>query len=182
MSGMKPPDYCAAVGELLLVVVLAAEGSLAVIELRARRDDRNQENLVNLMARVTEHNWAVIADPSRRGVLDKLRDFHTGPSENDRTEYWAARAVHLSHVWLLSQLWQLSDGSENLAGQDGWVRFAARCSKTMSNAKSYPEGTPHDWAASDLWRDLKGGREPHATGFIEWLQQRANEPGETVSG
>src|SRR6266446_122611 len=98
IHGSRTPEYYTAIGELLLVIVLAVEGLLAVVELRGRGEDRKQESLVNVIARVTEHNWAVIADSSRRAVLDKTRSFKTGDSEAEKTEYWAARAVHLSHV------------------------------------------------------------------------------------
>jgi hypothetical protein len=163
-----------AIGEFLVAFVLAVEGFLALLELNSRREDRNQENIAKMIERVSEHNWAIISDEDCCAVIDQLQDLHSGDTAKDKTQYWAARAVHLSHVLLLRQVWELAGKTEDLEGQDGWVAFAKETAKQLFSASKPPGGNPNDWAASDLWEHLTQHREIHPKKFVEWLQDLAD--------
>jgi hypothetical protein len=154
------------------VTVLAVEGCLAIVELRRMDRDREQANLAAILERTAEHNWHIIENEERRLVVEETRRLSvSGCSEAVKKQYWAARAVHLSHVLLLHQVWELNGRKELSHGLDGWNNFASAVGRELLNAQARPKGTPSDWAAYDLWMALQYD-EVQPAEFVTWLEKR----------
>jgi len=100
-------------------------------------------------------------------VVSRLLNHATPAASAAMDEYWAARLLHLSHVNLLWQAWELN-GEADLNRHEGWKRFAKRVASHLS--KCDPSSTSQEEkACSDLWRELHDGIWPNA--FVQWLER-----------
>ncbi len=162
-------------GQLLTVILLAVGGLFGVSQFHERDLERERANLVAIMARAADHNWHIIDSKHRREVVEQTLSLSIKDrSPLEKEKYWAARAVHLSHLNILYQVWELADRSKNLGPKDeGWARFASRIAKNLQDCRKPFEGEPSEWAGYDLWRSRKEGAFPES--FIDWLREMASK-------
>lgn len=151
-------QYSGALQVLLLVFTLA----YAHFQLGRAKLDRQHANVAAINERVFTHNALILADLDRCSVAATMQNLRV-PEGLERS-YWAARAVHLGHIHILSQVWELSGrprpGRRLPIEFAGWQAFAAgmvaeplsTAAARVASGESAP--TPMDLAGSDLWRDL----------------------------
>lgn len=147
-------------------------GTLLVAwQLKQANEHKEMDNFVAIIERTSEHNWQIVNDDSALQFVERAEDLSVrGKDKKTRDEYWAARAVHLSHLNLLWQVWELEGRPKYLSDHNaGWTRFAQKIVVQMSNAEAPPKGTPSDWAAYDIWKGLHS-YEVHPPEFIAWLE------------
>lgn len=165
-------SYSGAIEVILLSVALV----YTHFQLRRARQDRLHANVAAINERVFTHNALVLADQERCAVVAAMQELQI--PEGQEKLYWAARAVHLGHVHILAQVWELSGrpmpGKPLLKELAGWESFARDVvAKSLSNASTRVTAdatsiTPADFAGSDVWRALSTF---DATGkdFNAWL-------------
>ena len=99
---------------LITACVLSLSLCVAVLLLFVSRRQAYHNNIINMYARIMEHNKAIADDPYRRiainvflGLEDKkMRELRKAKEENpDEWEklYWGARFIHISHLNIVSQ-------------------------------------------------------------------------------
>jgi hypothetical protein len=169
--------YSGAFQVLLLLFALA----YTHFQLQRAKLDRLHANLAAINERVFTHNAIVLANPARCAAVAEMQKLRV-PAGQDSL-YWAYRAVHLGHIHILSQVWELSGrptpGSRLPSEFAGWQAFARDIvAKSLAEADArVAEGgtspSPEDLAGSDLWRaiatfDVTGKH------FNAWLRRLAS--------
>lgn len=145
---------------------------LVAWQLKQANEHREMENSTAIIERTQEHNWSIVDNELRRSVVEvSERLYVAGQSKEIKNEYWAARAVHLSHLNLLWHVWELEGRPSELSEHHaGWTRFAKAIMVQISQAPAPPRGSPAEWAAYDLWKGLKS-YEVYPPEFVEWLER-----------
>lgn len=147
-------------------------GTLLVAwQLRQANQHKEMDNFVAIIERTSEHNWQIINNEKALPLIEKSEDlFVRDKGKDDREAYWAARALHLSHLNLLWQVWELEGRPPQLSEHNaGWTRFAQKIVGQMAKAEAPPKGSASDWAAYDLWNGLHS-YEVHPPEFVAWLE------------
>lgn len=146
------------------------------IQIRRARTDREHANVAAISERVMTHNELILADMKKCKIVAECEGLKVPAGKEE--DYWAARAVHLSHVNLLWQVWELAGRpgpGKSLPTQfAGWQDFArnvvakplAEASAKVTAKGSSP--TPAEVAADDI---RKGISSYEVTGgpFYAWL-------------
>lgn len=148
----------------LLTAGLVIAGFLSLR--RITRSSR-QSLILGLYGRTMEHNNTIVADKYQRAAIDvfhglesnnpTLRSNRTSleAQENGYYElYWATRAVHLSHLFLIYQVWNLADESRSKFEKRyyGWAVFAQKILKELHGQSENFDSKP-DWYR-DACRDI----------------------------
>lgn len=146
-------------------------GTLLVAwQLKQANEHKEMDNFVAIIERTSDHNWQLINNAGALPFIEKSEGLFVYGKEEFRKEYWAARAVHLSHLNLLWQVWELEGRPTQLSEHNaGWTRFAQKIVGQMSKAEAPPKGTPSEWASYDIWSGLHS-YEVHPPEFVAWLE------------
>lgn len=158
--------------QYLTVFVLATSGFVAARSLLRLAHARRLENVVSLIGRVETHNWHIVADKERCASVAGMEQLSVPESEADRTLYWNARLVHLSHVNFVWQAWELGGTPHEghlPSHMDGWDRFARRLSADLRTSAARTPRTPCDVAAADLLLGMDI-YEIMPTRFVKWFK------------
>ena len=125
MSWLQAAAHVAVV---LQALVLTVGLIFTVVQLRLIRDEKRRANAVAIAQSVGSHNALMLADGRRCRAIEEILGLMFG--DVDREEYWAARAVHLGHLDLLWQVWELANRPKRGVSLPdpyiGWQRFAER--------------------------------------------------------
>lgn len=165
-------NEASAYGELLLVAVLSVEGVVAVAGFAHADEDRRRENMVAVIEQIAEHNREIARNPNYRAVVGRLLGHVLPTTAAAIDEYWASRLLHLSHINLLWQVWELNGGSY-IAEHAGWRRFAAHLAKHLTSGDA-SSAIPEEQARHDLWKELDNGIWPDV--FVHWLKGLSSRP------
>ena len=121
-----------------------------------------QALILGLYGRTMEHNKSIVSDKYQRIAIDIFHDLERENSnvksnrmaiekeENSSYElYWATRAVHLSHLFLIYQVWGLADEDAKVFERDyyGWAVFSQKVLMEL-NGKTKGFETKPDWYKS----------------------------------
>jgi hypothetical protein len=99
---------------LITAFVLSLSLCVAVLLLFVSRRQAYHNNIINMYARIMEHNKAIADDPYRRIAInvfldledDRMRELRQekeqSPEEWEKL-YWGARFIHISHLNIISQ-------------------------------------------------------------------------------
>ena len=152
-------------------------------QLRRAQKDRHHANVAAINERVMSHNALILADPDKCALVAAVEGLKV--PEGQASAYWAARAVHLGHVNLLSQVWELSGrpkpGRHLLKEFGGWETFARDIvARSMAEASAKVAGqataaTAAELAASDLWTGIST-YEVTGQAFNSWLCSLSDSP------
>ena len=160
----------------LQAIILSVALLVTTNQLNQAADDRKQENFVANIARTAEHNWHIIDDPIRQRVVEESLNLYIRNrlDEEEKRQYWASRAVHLSHIYLLWHVWELEikNSEKTDSSINGWKRFAGLITCKLQQSRKPPQGDPFEWAEYDLWQGLQS-YETHPEEFVNWLKQQA---------
>lgn len=152
-------------------IVLIIGTLLVAWQLKQANEHKQMDNFVAIIERTAEHNWHILENEEMRKVVEESENLSFLQEPKLRERYWAARAVHLSHINLLWHVWELEGRPSELSEhQAGWTRFAEVIVSQMSRAEAHPNGTPSSWAAHDLWKGLQE-YEVHPPEFVAWLKR-----------
>lgn len=163
-------------GQLVVLIIALAYTWLQV---RRSNSDRNLENIVAMSDRVMAHNTMVYATGEPYRVVAALEQLNDPAAQEGTSSYRAARAVHLGHVHLVWQAWELSGhprpGKSLPKTLRGWERFARQIVVIPLSASfdtvthDSASATPTDRAAHDLWEALRTF-EIYGQQFFQWLE------------
>lgn len=171
-------------GEILQLVANVAtliQTVVVVVGLIYVKRQIDQANSTSISERVMEHNWHIMPDHNMRRVVADCEELNVPAGQED--EYWSARAVHLNHIQLLSQVWELAGRPKpgRLLPRDyqGWQRFAmvvvakplfASYERVLAERSQ----TAFDQAAHDIWKGHKS-HEVASPSFFQWLEKLAED-------
>jgi len=136
------------------------------------RKAADHQRIVAMIERTTEHNWRAAEDQHRLDAIATFEGLSVPATDDEKKKYWASRLVHLSHLNLLWQAWELSGRKDLPPGLNGWNRFAGVFARKL---KLYQEEEPDDLALRDLRKAIQpqNGYEVVPSEFVEWLRARA---------
>jgi hypothetical protein len=115
-----------------------------------------------------------------------LEGLNVPTNEDQANEYWTYRGVHLSHINLVWQVWEIGrihgKGRKLEQCYAGWERFAKKIIATPLYNASLATGTdaekPEIKAGADLWKgmssiDIRNGMSNYEAvhpKFFDWLK------------
>ncbi len=125
--------------ENLAYLAATVSAAFALIQLYYLKQNSRQSLIIGLYGRTMTHNDEIVSNEYQRVVINVSHDLESIRPElkahRQRIEarensyfdlYWATRAVHLSHLFLIYQVWCLSGESRKTFENDfyGWAIFA----------------------------------------------------------
>ena len=152
------------------------------LQLRQARLDRNIRSKIIIQQRTLDHNSPIGDSPLLRWAVQFCEGLKVpGPvpatvsNATPEEKYWAVRNVHLSHLNLVAQVWELAGQPKEgvtLEGYRGWERFATKVViETLRASTVAVEGgdtSPENLAGADLYKGLSE-YESASPEFVAWL-------------
>jgi len=165
-----------AVAQFVTAGVLFLGLIYTALQVRLLRRTRDTEDRITISQRTIDHNSLVLKDDGTRAAVALLENLHVPNDKPDSDLYWAVRGVHLSHINLIWQVWQLAGspgaGEDLKNGNEGWQRFAreivANKLRAAHKDRDSESATPADKAGGDLWEGLSK-YEVVPPRFVAWL-------------
>lgn len=174
------------IATVILIIIL-------LYQLRIMEKDGKHRDAAGIIERIMQHNWEIIKDKKMKEAVRAFEGLNVPNCDEQSDLYWATRAVHLSHINLLWQIWELSgrpkpketfpEFLEKLRTAEyykksqneytDWNRFAKL---TVEELASVPGDRPQAYSAAvrDLWKGLHT-YELAPKGFIEWLDSLSSK-------
>lgn len=127
---------------------------IAFFSCRAAFNNLRNARLMHVYVRVMEHNKQIFDDNFKKIAINIFLGLEDDDQRAVRKSfetagktfelYWAARAVHLSHINLIAQAWLLSGKSERRFKRKfpGWIDLARKISKELSERTFMDESKP----------------------------------------
>lgn len=173
-----------AIAQFVTAAVLAGGLIYTAIQVRLHRRAREDENRTTISERTVNHNKLVLDDKHARSAVASLEDLNVPTDDAQADLYWAFRGVHLSHLNLIWQVWELAGTpgkGENLnPGYEGWQRFAREivAKKLLAAvlATGAGEDKPENRAGANLWNGMSKYEAIPPKLFL-WLQWLADSEG-----
>lgn len=139
---------------IINTTVFTVSAVIALFSCRAALKNLANTRLMHVYVRVMEHNKQIFDDNFKKVAVNIFLGIEDDDQRSMREKfesegktfelYWAARAVHLSHINLIAQAWILSGKSERRLERKfpGWIDLAKKLSKELTEATFRDEGKP----------------------------------------
>jgi hypothetical protein len=169
------------IAQLVTAAALAGGLIYTAIQVSLRRRERNDENRTTISERTINHNKLILDDKRVRSVVASLEGLNVPADEAGADLYWAFRGVHLSHLNLIWQVWEIAGtpgkGKNLKLGYEGWQRFAqeivAKKLRAAALAIGADKNKPENKAGADLWNGMSKYETAPPKLFL-WLQWLAD--------
>ena len=171
-----------AVAQFVTALVLAFGIYFAWKQLCISKLARDAEARISIAQRTIQHNDLIMNNLKARDAIAALEGLSIMENDEQKELYWAYRLVHLSHVNLIWQVWEL--GGRPLKGKnlnlhfDGWQRFAKEIvAKKLQAAFFCTEleaEKPENRAGADIWSGMDT-YEVIPEQFVVWFKELANQ-------
>ena len=150
-------------------------------QVRLYRRAREAEDRTRISERTINHNKLVLDDKRARSAVAYLEGLNAPTDEAEADIYWAFRGVHLSHLNLIWQVWELAgtpgEGEKLNPGYEGWQRFAREIVAKKLRAAAHVTGEDanklENKAGADLWNGMSK-YEAVPPKFFLWLKSLAD--------
>lgn len=152
----------------MAALAAAVTAVFALIQLFFLRQSSRQSLIIGLYGRTMTHNDSIVADEHQRIVINishgleasrpALKAFRLEIEAKENSYfnlYWATRAVHLSHLFLIYQVWCLSGEKKEIFEKEfyGWAVFARLILREIQGVSDGFDLKP-DWY-KDACRDIR---------------------------
>jgi hypothetical protein len=152
----------------LAAIATAITAVLVLRQLYYMRESSRQSLIIGLYGRTMSHNDSIVSDEHQRIVVNishhleasrpelKSRRVELEAMPNAYAEfYWATRAVHLSHLFLIYQVWCLSGERREVFEKEfyGWAIFARHILREIQGVSDGFDLKPN-WY-KDACRDIR---------------------------
>ncbi len=156
---------------IIALFVAGLGGVFTAMQLSLSRAAARHHHAVAIVQRVVEHNARIATNPAMQKAVAAMQGLKVPSDEVQANDYWSVRMLHLSHLALLLQVWELGGAGDALPREmDGWSKFG-RLFVTHLATETLNSGATAQ-AAKDVWSAMyaQGAYETLPTGFKSWLK------------
>jgi hypothetical protein len=152
----------------LSAIATAVTAILVLRQLYYMRESSRQSLIIGLYGRTMSHNDSIVSSEHQRIVINISHDLeaerpalrlHRVELESQPNSYasfyWATRAVHLSHLFLIYQVWCLSGERKDVFEKEfyGWAIFARHILQEIHGTSDHFDLKP-EWY-KDACKDIR---------------------------